>query len=342
MCTGLKLTPILIMVLWLLAPVALRAQSTAPPPSPPPVGGVNLLAQAYPCVAGSYPSELRINELACFRGRSAEPVGPGAVPGVLSLARRGLELDVNCFVVAPPNATGPCRVQSYRLIKSNPYQGVITQIGRQVRTWWSLNFTPPGTTFTLIIDSVCPVTGPIPLRFKRDVYVWRVIAYPPTMLRLIELMHSSAVGTMEVPCILSEETYDSLVALVRLLDEVTENLSEPPTIAELLVVREVIFELELFLLLNCLSIDVAHPVLLFPGPPQFGSPAYEPPGNRASRVFVGQGSPFAGILDTVENPCCSILLADLDFVAGFFDISFGIDLPRLGGPRLPLPDEMEE
>jgi hypothetical protein len=342
MHTGMKTILILTLASWLSVPVALRAQSPAPPPPPPPVGGVRLLAQAYPCATGSYPSELTINELACFRGRSAEPAGPGAVPGILSLARRGLELDVNCFVVSPPNATGPCRVQSYRLIKANPYQGVFIQFGKDVRTWWSLNFTPPGTTFTLIIDSVCPVTGPTPLLFKRDIYVWRVIAYPPTMLRLIDLMHTSAVGTLEVPCILSEETYDCLVALVRLLDEVTETLSEPPTLGELLIVRDVIFELELFLLVNCLSIDIAYPVLLFPGAPQFEEPAYQPPGNLSSLVFVGEGGAFGGILDTVENPCCSILLADLDFIAGFFDISLGLDLPRLGGSPLPLPDEMEE
>src|SRR5438552_432610 len=108
---------------------------------------------------------------------SAAPDPPGATPGVICLARKGLALDVNCFAVASTasNQFGPCFVQAYRLIKQVPgsfkcpdvyglphfddkgnllpYQ--YFQYGTGVRTWWALNFTQPGTKFILEVVSAC-------------------------------------------------------------------------------------------------------------------------------------------------------------------------------------------
>jgi hypothetical protein len=53
----------------------------------------------------------------------------------------------------------------------------------------------------------------------------------------------------------------------------------------------------------------------FPGPDQFGAPNIQPPGNLAQTVFLGKGSAVAGIIDTIENPCCCKLLVDLEWIA---------------------------
>ena len=39
-------------------------------------------------------------------------------------------------------------------------------------------------------------------------------------------------------------------------------------------------------------------------------------------TVFGSGRPF-GILDTIENPCCCKLLADLEFMGQQLGISFG-------------------
>ncbi len=251
------------------------------------------------------------------------------MPGVLSLPRRGYELDVNCFAIPPANARGPCRVQFYQLIKTVPGRTTIIQFGKQVRTWWSLNFTPPGTRFTLIVSSVCPVTGPRRLLFKRDIFSWLVIANPQTMLRLIDLMHTGAVGTLELPCILAEDTYDLLVALVQRLDLELTAYEFSATVGNLLQLQNSLIEMTQFLLINCLTIDYADPVFVFPGPSQFGEPGYQPPGNLASVSLAGEFGGFAGILDTIEHPCCSILLADVIWIAFDAGLSLNISLPLL-------------
>jgi hypothetical protein len=317
-----------------LLPMAVHAQEDEemepvfPPPAPPQSSFA--LAQAYPCLPQSYPPELGIADLRCYRGAAAAgPPAPGAVPGVLSLPRRGLELDVNCFAIPPANARGPCRVQFYQLAKTVPGRTTILQFGRQVRTWWSLNFTPPGTRFTLIVHSVCPVTGPRRLLFKQDVFSWVVIANPQTMLRLIDLMHTGAVGTSELPCILAEDTYDLLVELVQQIDQELMVYEFNATAGNLLRLQNTIIELTQFLLINCLMIDIAEPVYVFPGPEQFGEPDYQPPGNLAGVTLAGETGGFAGIIDTIEHPCCSILLADLIWIAFDAGLSLNIRLPRL-------------
>ena len=89
------------------------------------------------------------------------------------------------------------------------------QFGTGVRTWWSLNFTQPGTRFILEVISVCRTTaaaagvpGNAPLHMDR--WIWRVVADVNTLQYVIELMHGGAVSTLEVPCILGEDMYDAL------------------------------------------------------------------------------------------------------------------------------------
>ena len=79
-----------------------------------------------------------------------------------------------------------------------------------------------------------------------------------------------------------------------------------------------IFDFEALIVSNCLFVDVLDPLLEFPGPAQFGAPNIQPPGNLAQHVTVGnQGSAIAGIIDTIENPCCCKLLVDLEYISIF-------------------------
>ena len=68
---------------------------------------------------------------------------------------------------------------------------------------------------------------------------------------------------------------------------------------------------------NCLFIEVLNPVVTFKGTPQFTDVSgYQPPGNLATTVFFAtNGSAVAGIIDTIENPCCCKLLVDLEWIA---------------------------
>jgi hypothetical protein len=74
--------------------------------------------------------------------------------------------------------------------------------------------------------------------------------------------------------------------------------------------------MEALIVANCLFIEVLKPIEVFPGAPQFDAPGFQPPGNLAQTVFIGsEGAAIAGLLDTVENPCCCKLLVDLEWIA---------------------------
>ena len=304
------------------------------------------LAQAYPCAVGTYPTlegvaDLRTWAGSCgsssitLTGTDQAQALAGTAPGVLCLARKGLALDVNCFSVTPDKQFGPCFVQAFRLIKKVPgsfkcpdvygtphFAGnplVLTpyqyyQFGTGVRTWWSLNFTQPGTKFILEVVSVCrsaaSVNGvPGAAVVHKDTWTWRVVANVDTLANLIEVMHGGAVGTLEVPCIIAEDMYDALV-------KAKNNLRDAVTGGNATNIGNAIFDFEALIVSNCLFVDVLDPLLEFPGPAQFGAPNIQPPGNLAQHVTVGnQGSAIAGIIDTIENPCCCKLLVDLEFIA---------------------------
>jgi len=311
------------------------------------------LAQAYPCTVGTYPTAEGISDLRTWAGscgsKDTTLVGtdqtqalPGATPGLLCLSRSGLALNVNCFAVASTGANppqfGPCFVQAYNLVKQvpgsfkcpdvygvphfdfsknppvlMPYQ--YFQFGSGVRTWWALNFTQPGTKFILSVVSVCrtaPSANGVPgaAFVHKDVWTWQVVASVETMLNLINVMHGGAVSTLEVPCIIGEDMYDALIkAQGRLAGAVAGG--DPTGIGN------AIFDMEALIVSNCLFVDVLRPLQAFPGAMQFDNvPAIQPPGNLSQTVTIGNnGSAIAGIIDTVENPCCCKLLVDLEWIA---------------------------
>jgi hypothetical protein len=255
---------------------------------------------------------------------------------MLCLQRSGTALDVNCFAIIPFGQTGPCFVQSYRLTKQVPgsikcpdvygqLPSQYYQFGSGVRTWWSLNFTQPGTQFTLEVVAVCragattgfdPISGQIVVlspggepRIHRDIWTWRVVADVNTMASLIELMHTGAVSTLEVPCILGEDMYDALKgARQRLADAIgTQDRTQ---------IGNALFDFEALIVSNCLFIEVLDPLKVFKGADQFGGTSLQPPGNLATTVTLADGgTAVAGIIDTIEHPCCCKLLVDLEWIA---------------------------
>ena len=186
------------------------------------------LAEAYPCTAGTYAVDSGITPLGVFTGTCAAQTGaPGAAPGILCLARSGTALNVNCFAVIPGGEASPLFVQSFRLTKQVPgsfkcpdvyglphfddkgnllpYQ--YFQFGTNIRTWWSLNFTQPGTKFILEVISVdrtgvsVDTSGKVisaggTAALHKDTWTWRVVASVDTLAYVIELMHEGAVSTL--------------------------------------------------------------------------------------------------------------------------------------------------
>jgi hypothetical protein len=295
------------------------------------------LAEAYPCTVGTYATGFGIADPRVYCGNTFKPLEQCGAPGILALARKGLALDVNCFAVAPQDATN-CTVQAYRLFKMVPgsfkcpdvyglphfdkdgnlvpYNYI--QFGAGVRTWWALNFTQPGTRFLLQVVSACTFRRPLSgSRFQystqlhMDSWRWRVVADTTTLKYVIEMMHGGAISTLEVPCILGEDMYDALLAAQdRLAKAVASTAGD-----RLSEIGNAIFDLEALIVANCLFIEVLNPLVAFPGPSQFGAPNFQPPGNLAQTIFFGQGSAVAGIIDTIEHPCCCKLLVDLEWIS---------------------------
>jgi hypothetical protein len=332
------------------------------------------LAEAYPCTASTYPTgtaeETSLSPLRLFNGTGTNcAVGsnngtpgaiPGAAPGILCLKRSGLALDVNCFATIPSGQEAPCFVQAFRLYKFVPgsfkcpdvyglphfntdsppklLPYTYVQFGTGVRTWWTLNFTQPGTRFLLQVVSVCHVPQPmvngVPVlgtvatsAIHVDEWRWRVVADDETLLNLIYLMHQGAVSTLEIPCILGEDMYDALIkARNRLHNAIAESTTVTSTLNGVTTsvtnqtrvsdIGNAIFDMEALIVANCLFVEVLNPLVAFPGPAQFGAPNIMPPGNLAQTVTFGtQGSAVAGIIDTVEHPCCCKLLVDLEYIS---------------------------
>jgi hypothetical protein len=309
------------------------------------------LAEAYPCAVGAYGGDAGIEPLQVYCGTNTTRIVNGVAPGILALKRPtgSLFLDVNCFAVTPPGESN-CVVQAYRLFKMVPgsfkcpdvyglphfdadgnlipYQYI--QFGTGVRTWWSLNFTQPGTRFLLQVVSACQFTpilrdaqgnpillngqvqviGSTQTRIHMDSWRWRVVADVHTLRYVIDLMHGGAISTLEVPCILGEDMYDALIKAQERLRDAIRSTSE----TRLTEVGNAIFDFEALIVANCLFVEVLNPLVAFPGPDQFGAPNFQPPGNLAQTVFFGQGSAVAGIIDTIEHPCCCKLLVDLEWI----------------------------
>jgi len=258
------------------------------------------------------------NNIGITGGLQASPELVTAVPGVFALCsnyRQQLgagtdlrqRLNVNAFAACPgPGYTTPF-VQSVRLTKVIPLQpkcpgvfpgATFNQFGANIRTWWALQFTPPGTSFVLDVTVACqgvPSQGNGGKTIiSIDRYTWRVEVSIESILAVVDVLHSNPVSTSEIPCIAAEDVYLALRLAVSRIGCATDQFQR----------QNRLFEAEALVVAFCAFGDC------FIAEDFFGT---FPPSNDAD--MAGAFGP-TGILDTIENPCCCKLLVDLDNLGG--------------------------
>jgi hypothetical protein len=322
-----------------------------PPPAPPPnPGGGNpgpgipvrqhgpfYLAQAYPAVVQQYGNGISPNNCFLNGSQQAPNSAATAVPGILCLAKNVNigRINANAFATCDVGESfravqavnmskivpGSFKCDAFGMPVVDPNTGATSPAqtmfmdSNHLRTWWTLRYTQPGTKFILDVVVVCNrIGGGVSLHIDR--WVWIVVADVRTFPFLVDLLHQDAVGTLEIPCILAED----VVSTIR---TIFANFSAAVGRGDRNGIFQNLVDLEAYIALNCVLLDVVVPESLFPGPLVDGQPTYQPPGNQALiDTIFGSGRPF-GILDTAENPCCCKLLADLEFIGQQLGISFG-------------------
>jgi hypothetical protein len=259
------------------------------------------LAQAYPAV----PLPLAgVADDRCFGGVHQGEPNARAVPGVLSLETKLVSgvprLNVDRFATCLPGEVK--YIQSYRLCKDVPasrkcpttYESrLYHQFGAGIRTWWTLQFTPPGTVFTLDVTVRCTDVRRRKVSFHIDRWTWEVVATLDSLENVIHLLHADAIGTTEVPCIVGEDLYRALVEGVAALRE-TKTESR-------WAFEDAIFNMEGLVTGFAVFGEVVD------GAAWFGD---GPPGNATEQSGLG----LAGILETAENPCACKILVDLEYL----------------------------
>jgi hypothetical protein len=258
------------------------------------------LAQAYPAVPLPVPG---VADDRCFGGIFQGEANARAVPGVLALDSKLVNgvprLNVDRFVTCPTGARP--YVQSYRLRKDVPasdkcpgtYESrVYHQFGTGIRTWWTLQFTPPGTVFTLDVTVRCTDSRTRKVTFHVDRWTWEVVATLDTLENVIHLLHTDAVGTTEVPCIVGEDLFRALIAGVGTLRTAKGTSRE--------AFEDAVFNLEGLVTAFAVFAEIVDDEWFGDGPP----------GNAT----IGHGLGYAGILETAENPCACKILVDLEYI----------------------------
>lgn len=246
-----------------------------------------------------------------------------AVPGIFALCsvNRNLlaggdpdlrqRLNCNAFATCPTNFTSPF-VQSCRLIKVIPLQpkcpgvfpgATFVQFSPNIRTWWALLYSPPGTRFILQVTTRClGRAGTVAFGTTNvhiDEYEWRVCVTVESILAVLDVLHSHPVGTSEIPCIAAEDIYLALRgAIARIACQAASTTPSNPR------TQDFLFNAEALVIAFCAFGDC------FIAEDFFGT---FPPTND---VDLGGAFGPTGILDTIENPCCCKLLVDLDALGG--------------------------
>jgi hypothetical protein len=281
--------------------------------------GTRLIAEAFPgnslpldtkpsCESGAVEGGVIFNN-GTFCGDVVSGDNIKSVPGVLSLQTKDgtpVRLDTNCFVTCPEGQTQPF-VQSFRLKKEIPGSGkcpntfaprTFFQFGGKVRTWWTLIFTQPGTTFTLELTVRCLTPNGMPA-LHIDRWTWKVVATFESLRQVINVLHTNTLGTTEVPCIASEDMFLALQASV----DAIEGKLTGGAVPDIVGAQDELFAMEALIISFCAFTDcfVAEEVFSQEFPP-------------TNDIQFGDFG-FTGIIDTIENPCCCKLLADLEFIA---------------------------
>jgi hypothetical protein len=263
-----------------------------------------------------------------------------AAPGVFSLAQRlyngsgnqGADevrqrIDFTPFARCPEFFSNAF-VQSFRLTKNIPasnkcpstYQAqTFVQFGSNIRTWWPLTYTEPGTTFTLELMVLCTGTPGGPRAFERDFHIdrwqWMVVVTFESLQAVIDLLHENPIGTSEIPCIAAENMY---LALKGTVSKLQFCLFQPNNTATQRRVnaQNQLFNLEALITVFCVVGDCFESTAINPGGAIFPSGTF-PPGNDPILSFGGS---LTGIIDTPENPCCCKLLVDVERIGEAYNI----------------------
>jgi hypothetical protein len=265
-----------------------------------------------------------------------------AVAGVLCLPTAGNptnpRLNVNAFAMlaAGDDPSQPVFVQMVRLIKQIPgsikcpdvygtpvldasgapvpgaYAHTYAQFGATpsgIRTWWSLNYTMPGTKFTLQVTVVARRTnnGIHAPSIHVDSYTWTVVANADTLPVVINLEHTNTIGTAEIPCIVNEQAFCDLMAASGLIKQADLSGSQADRFNAIQTFEGLLQQYATF-------VDFVDPTILFPGPidPTTQVPTYQPPSDLGT-ITGAAGS--VGIIDSLEHPCVCKLLVDIEQIA---------------------------
>jgi hypothetical protein len=278
------------------------------------------IAQAYPVDPATHYETVPCRDNASispnnrWSGPTQTTTNSRAVGGVLSLAVKPNSnppvLDVSAFADCTGEGVSPF-VQSYRLRKDIPgsdkcpttYEAqTFYQFGTDIRTWWTLIYTQPGTKFTLDVTTRClDLWGRPTLHIDR--YVWEVVATFESLLNVIDVLHTGALCTTEIPCISSEDMYDALVESVEAIADI-----DIVTPQDRYNAQNALFNAEALVIGFACFVDCFIPQDVFS--------AMFPPAN--SLQFGDYG--FTGLLDTLENPCACKILVDLEYIAKCYGI----------------------
>jgi hypothetical protein len=229
--------------------------------------------------------------------------------------------DFATFAQNCPSGSSPV-IQSVQLTKIEPqipkcpdtFPGgtfVQTPASTGIRTWWTLKHTPCDTIFRLEVTFAC-VTGlgtqqrSQIVEVRTNVFTFRVIISPRNLSWIIQALHNEPLGLCEVPCITDEGLFNTLLSLAR-----TIRLAADAGPSQIVQLNQALDQFEATVVANCSLLISAARVdtdqrgnitRILPCGNAFPN---GPPGNFTI------GSRGFGIIDTLENPCCCKLIADI-------------------------------
>jgi len=174
-----------------------------------------------------------------------------------------------------------------------------TQTGiAQIRTFFPLKYSPPGTTITLEVEfaSMTRTTVPVAVETRLNRFNFEVVTRPETLSWLVEALHCTPLGVCEVPCLTDEALFQTLMTQA---NAVAANARDPQMAGDALNTLEAEVMRNSLVGNRIFSVDAQGkltPCAIFGG-------------MLPSNNTVG---PYKfGIADTVENPCGCRLLADI-------------------------------
>jgi hypothetical protein len=241
------------------------------------------------------------------------------VPGVFCLGGRATDgdgkitrsFDVNDYVCVPEGCDRPF-VQSYRIEKQIAESAKCPEAysaktyyqfgGAELRTWWTLLYTSPGTQFRLVINGVC-FDGKRTVAFK-NTWSWTVVANWQSLLAVLDVMHTNPLGTTEHSCLASEDFYQQLRSGIIDLRKATNTwLADVKNGAKRAAAQDELFDMEALITGFCSFTDCMVYDEVFSA--QF------PAGDAVQFGDYG----YTGIIDSIENPCCCKIIADIEYIA---------------------------